>query len=349
MKNHTLKLFVALMLCAITISSCKKDDEGDPIENADFTGGVLTGNEGQFQVGNSEIDFYQPNSRKTQNKIFNGVNKRPLGDIFQSFSLVGDNLYLIVNNSKKIEVVNRKTFSSVGAIDNLNSPRFMISVGGNKAYVSNLFGTTVDIINTSTNSKTGSITIGGGSDRMVLYNGKAVVGNTSDSMIYFIDPTTDQKVDSMKVGRAPSEFLVDNNNKIWVLCKGFYNSTTQVMEGISLHLCEMVNKTSVMSYTFPDGSSPAFMSYNKNRNKIFFLNGSLYHFDVSSSPIAPQKFNNDNSYYYGFGIDPQNDDIYLANPKDFTQNGFVKRLDIGGNQLDSFPVSVAPSSFFFNY
>ncbi|MGL5317389.1 MAG: YncE family protein, partial [Bacteroidales bacterium] len=45
--------------------------------------------------------------------IFRNTNNRPLGDVAQSITRIGDNYYVTLNNSRKIEVFDTKTFKSV--------------------------------------------------------------------------------------------------------------------------------------------------------------------------------------------------------------------------------------------
>ena len=62
-------------------------------------------------------------------------NGRPLGDVPNSMIINGYLAYIVVNNSGKIEVINRNSLESVATINGLISPRNMAVVNDNKAYV----------------------------------------------------------------------------------------------------------------------------------------------------------------------------------------------------------------------
>ena len=55
--------------------------------------------------GNATLDFFSYTTSSVISNVFESINQRPVGDVLQSMSIIGDYGYLVVNNSNKIEVV----------------------------------------------------------------------------------------------------------------------------------------------------------------------------------------------------------------------------------------------------
>ncbi len=103
MKKSIISLFAIIILF-----SCKKDTE-DSIPVAAFTaenGGIYISNEGNFQSANATLTYFNPSNKTTIDDPFKQVNNQSLGDICQSMNLINGKLYIVVNNSGKIDVCN---------------------------------------------------------------------------------------------------------------------------------------------------------------------------------------------------------------------------------------------------
>jgi len=140
---------------------------------------------------------------------------RELGDVVHSMSIAGDNGYIMVNGSSKIEVVSvgvssysngyfvtnegnfgtgngsisfvtsegtveNNVFASmhhVATIEGLSSPRYMAKVSGSKAYVTDWGINGVQVIDLTTNTISSTITCGTGPEGIAVSNGFAYVCN----------------------------------------------------------------------------------------------------------------------------------------------------------------------------
>lgn len=84
--------------------------------------------------------------------VFKQANNKVLGDVLQSMSIINDKLYLVVNNSGKVEVLDKRNFISISTIAGLRSPRYIEAVSSNKAYISDLYDKAITVIDLSNNS-----------------------------------------------------------------------------------------------------------------------------------------------------------------------------------------------------
>ena len=98
-------LFTVLMVCAI---SCKKEEvacNDVPVES-----GWLVLNEGLFQQNNSTLSYYNTSNQSVTQQTFFNVNNRGLGDTGNDMVRYGSKIYIAVNVSGTIEVIDANNF-----------------------------------------------------------------------------------------------------------------------------------------------------------------------------------------------------------------------------------------------
>ena len=144
MKN----LFLILIAFSLLFASCKED----PVEPQDLvlTEGVFVVNQGTFTAANASLSYIQPD--KLINDLFYSVNQAPLGDVAQSITIDNQTAYIVVNNSSLVYAIDRQTAEVRGKISNLVSPRHMLVINDQKAYVSDLFDYNIAVVNQAPNS-----------------------------------------------------------------------------------------------------------------------------------------------------------------------------------------------------
>src|SRR5690606_28718968 len=144
MKKHILSLFVAISLVA-----CSNDHKTVTEQPANYSTGYLVTNEGNFHSNNADITYINANFTDSQNQIFRNVNNRALGDVAQSITQNANYVFVVMNNSNTIEVVNKNTFESVATIsENINQPRYA-TITDNKLWVTNAGNNTISSYNLS--------------------------------------------------------------------------------------------------------------------------------------------------------------------------------------------------------
>ena len=356
-------LFNILILGIIlTFVSCGGDDPEK--ENKNIAKGLFILNEGTFTYANSSLTFYDPETDTVENNLFHRVNLAPLGDVANSMAIDENGMYIVVNNSKYVYKVDEKTMKYESKLDGVTSPRHIMLIDENKAYLSDQESTGLWIFNPSTMQKTGFVETGNTTEMMVRVGNEVVVTNwsnyyqpgTSNSTIQFVDITTDQLVDEMSVTAEPHSVVLDKNNNIWVLCSGGYMPPCEP----ALFCINPMTREVVKRFDFAEGDYPSSMAIDKAGENLYILNGGfgtldLYKMSVDASELPTVPFVNsqqttDNSpkVFTKVAVSPENGDIYLTDVKDYMQNGDVLRYDNNGNFISEFEVGIIPGAMMFN-
>jgi hypothetical protein len=220
---NNLKLLVRIncltFLSVAFLFSCEPENKS----SINITKGALLVNEGTFGKSNSSVSYYSYYDDKVVNDIFTQVNDRLLGDVLQSIYLDSIYAYLVVNSSNKIEVVSRYSFSEVGVIEGVSSPRYM-TICDRKGYVSCWGDSSVKVVDLRTFNITNSIKVGTGPEKILFYDNKLFVANGgmygTDSTISIIDRTSETVFKTIVVGYNPKDIEIDKNRDIWIICYG---------------------------------------------------------------------------------------------------------------------------------
>jgi hypothetical protein len=338
-----------LIVFTMLISSCKKtiqEPDPDSIE-ANLKGeGVFIINEGNFMAGNGKLSFYSYSSGKIYNDIFSKANGRPLGDVPNSMTIYGNKGFIVVNNSGKIEVVDINNLQSLKTISGLTSPRNILVINSEKAYVSSLYSSSVTILNLQTFTVSGSISIRRSSEAMALAGNKAFISSWSQGKeIIVLNVSTDRVTDSIRVTPEPESMVIDKNNKLWILCSGGY--TGQILA----ELIVVNTQTNLIEkeYVFPSKLSyPTGLQINKTRDTLYYVENGLWRMSIQSAALPDKPFKKcANRFIYKLGVDPRYGRIFYTDALDYQQKGYIFQISSQGNIIDSCKTEIIPGSFCF--
>jgi YVTN family beta-propeller protein len=149
---------------------------------------VFVINEGIFPNDNSSITLYDETQGIVSDNYFKYKNPSAiLGSVPQSIAKINDKYYVVVNNASKVIVLD-SNFIKVSEISNLLSPRYVLGLPNNIAYVSDYISNNIHVINTVSNTKIGSISCPGWTEQMLLLNGKVYITNYKKNQLYIINP-----------------------------------------------------------------------------------------------------------------------------------------------------------------
>ncbi len=338
------KYFVLASVLIIMLSCTKITDK--EIDTYLSGSGVFILNEGNFRSGNGSLSFYSYDSAKIYNDLFLNINKRPLGDVPNSIAIFGDMAYIMVNNSGKIEVVNKNTLLSQATIDDLISPRNMAIATNSKAYVTSIYSDSIAIINMNNNSISGYINLRRTSEAIVVSGSKAYISNwVGGNEIMVINIATDKVTDSIQVGTEPESMVLDKNGMLWVLCNGGWMRTTPAEMNVINTSTNKVEKEIVFA---DKQASPSCLNIDRNGETIYYLDGGVRKMNVNSSslPSSPLIAESDH-YFYKLGINPSNTDIFVTDAADYQQKGLVLRYKSDGSLLSTLTADIIPGLMCF--
>lgn len=344
------KLLYSLLFLgfALVFNSCKDDEplpepQPQPVTGIQPGQGVFITNEGGFQAGNATVGYWKYSDTSITGDLFQPANQQPLGDICQSMTIVGNKGYVVVNNSGKVEVVNLNDFKRVATITGLTSPRYFLPVNSSKAYVTDLFGGSVSIVNLATNSVSGTISIPGWTEAMILIDDEVFVCNTDHDKLYVIDSQTDLLTDSITVTRGAVNLALDANEKLWVLCAGDVPSA--IAGGLyrinpSTHQVEQ-------SFTLTASYSIKGLSMNPNRDTLYYINTDAWRMAISATQLPTASFlSGAANAWYALGIAP-NGEIYIGDAIDYVQPSVVYRYSPSGILQSNKRSGILSGSFTF--
>lgn len=346
MKKPHLNFFVILLASLFLLISCDESDNGPKLNLND---GVFVINEGNFMAGDGTVSFFDPGTKTTTKDVFGLVNDGlALGDVVQSMTVVGDEAYIVVNNDNKVEVVDVNTFEAIRTISDLKLPRHFATANG-KGYLTEWvnFGESgrVSVVDLTTYSVTKTITTDLGAENMLVVGDKIFVSNNFTNTISVINTTTDEVVNTIEVADSPGEFVLDAQNKLWVICGGAYQANNGALIQIDLTTEEVV-KTIAFNRNVPTA-----LATDASKNFLYYYAGKSVYRIATTALLAPTEplLTEDNAIgFYGFDLDQNANIIYLGDAKGFASDGEVYRYNLDGSFIDSFSAGRGPNGFVFN-
>jgi len=342
------KTFFILTLIFVSLASCTK--EKNPFSFL-AKNGVFIINEGGF-TGGSSLSFYSYDSDKIYNDLFEEINKRPLGIFPNAMFISDDKIYIVVNNSDKIEVVDRKTLKSIKQITGLNSPRDIAAVSDKKAYVTSMSSDSVAILDIANDIISGYVNLRRTSEAIVVKDNKAYIANWTSrdwipgNEIMVVNTETGKVIDSIVVAREPESMVIDKNNTLWVLCNGGIWNREHNAELIAINTTtNEITKRLVFPSIY---DSPERLRIDGTGSTLYYLESGVRKLDINASEIPSDVFiSSSGSFFYNLGINPVNGDIFVTDALDYQQRGRLLIFNNKGELLSEMFAGISPGRLYF--
>ncbi len=342
MIKQFIKFSTLSLMILLGFTAC--DDADSPVElpKGDFEKGYFISNEGNFGTPSASVTFLDNGLKQETNEVFQRVNEKTLGDILQSITFNDDYAFLVVNNSNKVEVVNRYTFKSIATItENIKLPRYAL-VENDKLYVTNSGNNTVEVFDVNSFAYITTIEIEktveeikGENDFLYVMNASFGYGNT----ISIINAKTNTVVKAFTVGEGLNSIEIEDGILYALHKTGITKVNTSTNEVIGEIL-------------FEDGLSNA-SNLEVENNFIYFVSGSKifkYSKDVTSlanTEIIDTQVT-DESWFLGYGFNVIEDKLFYTDVKGFTENSEVKVYDLDGRLLNTFTAGIGAKYVYGN-
>lgn len=346
MRTTVKNLSIIVSASFLLVCSCEKPGSDNNSDNVTASNGFFIVNEGNYLSGNGSLSFYSYDSSKVYNNIFESVNGRPLGDVANSATVAAGKLYIVVNNSGKIEVANLQSMVSAGTLSGINSPRFVEVIDRTKAYVSSLYSDSVVVFNPETLTVTGYINLSMSSEQITLSGSRAFVTNWSgEKSLTIIDTDKNEVIDIIDLAPEPGRVVFDIYGNGWILCSGGYLNQDypalykiNPLTGVILKMFEFDNLT----------DSPVELCIDNTGRYLYYINGDIFRMDIDDTLLPEQPLvESGGRVFYRMGFDSKNSHLLVTDAVDYMQRGYVYGFSPEGDELFSFMAGIIPGTFCF--
>ncbi len=347
--------YAFLLSFLIFLAACVKDDDkkNDDKNNDEKTEVYIILNEGAYSGNNASLTEYNPETGDVTDKVFSTKNGFPLGDVGQSMTILNDSiLWVVVNNSGKIEVMNANTYESITTIEGLVSPRNLLDFDGKTAYLSDLFSPTLTVIDLDNASVAGTISMSSSVESILKYGDNHIIAAAwmGNNKLFKIDVAAGEVVDSLEIAYEPNSMVYDAKGDLYVLCGGGYGGAPY-RETPAIVRVNPANMSILGTYPFPSTDHyPSELVYNKKEDKLYFLVGTVgtddnlgvYSMDILGTGVSATPFLAQGSgMFYTLTLDEEGD-LWVTDAGDFSSPGLIHKVDSNGNIEETVNTGIVP-------
>jgi len=376
-----MKKYLLIIVPILFLNSCQTDDPlptGDgseqPVIPTDPVGkvkGFYLLNEGNLFQNKASLDYFDYTTGLYESNVFSKANPEAvggLGDVGNDISLYGSKLYIVVNGSNKIEVLDVKTRKRLKQIE-LNNCRYVTFYKG-KAYVSSYLGQIGDPeapngvvaeIDTTSLNITRSVEVGRQPEELVAHDDKIYVANSGgysppdyESTISVIDIPSFAETKRIEISINLHRLKIDSEGDLYVSSRGNYFD-------IPSKLFVVDTKTETIKKTFDLAVSDMAIS-----NDIAYIFSTEFSFKTGENTISYDMLDTKTETLiqgsfiseanqklikipYGIAINPDTGDIMVTDAKDYVTPGDLYCFSPDGELKWTVETGDIPSHFTFIY
>ena len=345
-----MKKLCLLLVIFFGIYSCQTDDpatEDDTQNPGGQTPTAVTGfyllNEGNMSMNKASLDFMDYKTGDYKRNVFSKANPKlvgGLGDVGSAMGIYGSKLYIVINASNKVEVLDAKTGVRIKKID-IDNGRYITFYKG-KVYLSSYQGSIGDSsapngivaeIDTTSLNITRRVEVGRQPEELVAYNDKIYVANSGgysppnyESTISVIDINSFTETKRIEVAVNLHRLKIDSEGDLYVTSRGDYYD-------IPSKLFVVDTKTEAVKKSFDVGVSNftihkdiAYM-YN---SEFSYVTGdytmSYLMLDTKTETFIDKTFISEKykdviKMPYGIAVNPETDEVLITDAKDYVTPG----------------------------
>ena len=376
-------LLLPILLVAAALAGCREDEvvvpaEYEPIPDApaadtDIRGFYLV-NEGNMGSNKCTLDYYDYLTGVYARNIYAERNPnviKELGDVGNDIGIYGSKLYVVVNCSHKVEVLDARSGVRIGQVDIPNCRYVRFHRG--KAYVSSYVGPVqlgadapkgaVYQVDTLSLAITGQVTVGYQPEEMETVGDNMYVANSGgyrapeyDNTVSVIDLAGMRQVELIPVGINLHRVRKDRYDRLWVTSRG-----DRLSRPSRLYVMDRIPGTDRMEVT--DTLPVACSNMAIHGNLLYFyaaewsdLTGSntisYGIIDIRTKEVVSTNFITDGTEReiampYGIAVHPETGDIYLTDAKNYVSSGTLYCFDSQGRKKWSVRTGDIPTAIAF--
>lgn len=378
---RTLIIYIFLPLLLVA-TSCREDELVVPTEYdiigdeapASAIRGLYLVNEGNMGSNKCTLDYYDYMTGLYSRNFYAERNPnviKELGDVGNDIGIYGSKLYVTVNCSHKVEVLDARTGIRLGQVDIPNCRYVRFHRG--KAYVSSYVGPVmidpnapkgaVYEVDTTSLAVTRKVTVGYQPEEMEIVDDYMYVANSGGYRAPHYDNTVSvvEMIDFKQVRQIPVDINLhrlkkDRYGKLWVTSRGDYQSRPS-----RLYVLDKVRGNNRMTLTDTLAiacSNMAFRGdslfyYATEWNNYTQSNTITYGIvDIRTKERVSENFitdgtDRDITIPYGIAIHPETGDIFVTDAKNYVSSGTLYCFDRFGRRKWSVRTGDIPAHIAF--
>lgn len=311
------------------------DTTGDPAETDTAEFYVLC--EGLFNQNNSSLMRFSFDRQSLTRNYFTSINHRGLGDTANDLAIYGNKIYVVVNVSSTVEVIDFLTGNSLKQIritSENGSPREPrhIAFHKDKAYVCAYDGT-VTRIDTTSLAIDGVTSVGRNPDGICVQNDRLYVSNSGgldhasglgvDHTVSVIDIATFKETHRITVGPNPGKIAAGTDGTtVYVATRG------EDVEAGNYNFAKIDCRTNEVTHynervqNFAIEGEMAYLYYYNYSTQT----SSIKTFNLKTGETVRENFITDGTSIdtpYGINVNPYSGNVYITNAYDYTIYGDV--------------------------
>lgn len=377
-------IYISFIITTLVFASCRGDEviilsESEGIEGAKDVNanpyGFYLLNEGNMGSNKASLDFMDFTTGVYHHNIYAERNPnvvKELGDVGNDAQIYDNKLWLVINASHKVEVVEAKTAKRIDDIDVPNC-RYVV-FDGDYAYVSSYVTTIIGDINaqegavfkidTKTLEIVGEVKVGRQPEEMVIKNGYLYVANSGgynsdnyDNTVSVIRLSTFTQIEKKEVAINLHRMRLDKNGKIWVLSRGdYYTMPPQLfrLETNSNGTIKSVENTGLLCSNFEICDNEIYMynapyQGNSISSNITYSIADIETFDVVEENFIKDGTENLIKIPYAIKVNPSTKEVFICDAKNYVSSGTITCYSPQGTKRWSVFTGDIPSSITFIY
>ena len=378
MKKYLLGLAVLLMGTAV-MTSCSDDNDGPETYLQEYSTGAYVVNSGNMynKIESSLTAIDYASSTATQN-VFKAANGRTLGNTANDGIVYGNKIYLAVDQSNTIEVIDKNTKKSIKQIKTTEllgnaegaEPRHIIADGG-KVYFTT-YGGYVAAVDTTDFALQKKWQVGSYPEGLVIGKGNLYVANSNygagGGNISCINLSNDNVETKNIEGVNNPTSIYYAAGLLYVLDNQYYDASFNAYGENSLRTVEFAQGTSqkvadgnYAACVTTGAATTARTSVEKVRPHFFVLNApyggtpSVSVFVAGITQPQPMTLSEMPVSPCGIFADPLNGHIFVLSYRlgdsgyaDYNGNGYVVEYDSAGQKLHEYETGVGSCAMFFD-
>lgn len=315
--------------------------------------GFFLVNEGNMGSNKCTIDHFDARTGGYQRNIFPERNPgvvKELGDVGNDIAIHDDRLYVVVNCSNLVEVMNVHTAEHIGSVTIPNC-RYIV-FDGDRAYVSSYAGPVqidpearpgkVVEIDTRTLTITREVVVGYQPEEMVITGGRLYVANSGgyrypnyDRTISVVDLESFEVVNTIDVAINLHRMELDRFGRIYVSSRSDYYGTGSDIYVVDVATERVIGRLGLAASEMCIDDDRLYVistewSYTSNSNEVSYA---VY--DTAEERIVSRSFITDGTEKqialpYGLAVNPETKEIYVCDATNYVTPGYLYCFTPGG-------------------